>query len=117
MFGGLDLEQPSKPGLEAVFPIASGQACLKATADSKGEPRGLIGFVEFAERQEGIEAVVQRGPVARKTGTDGLQAVLGGGWLGSGETGGVEQFADRHHDARVVVSGIPRELLRKAKKW
>src|SRR3546814_15872253 len=72
MIGCLDLEQRPKLGLEAVFPTASGQACLKALADGKGEPRGLIRFVEFAKRQEGSEAVVQRGPVAGTTGTGGL---------------------------------------------
>src|SRR3546814_19176906 len=72
----LDLEQRPKLGREAVFPTASGQACLKALADGKGEPRGLIRFVEFAKRQEGIEAVVERGPVAGTTGTECLKTIL-----------------------------------------
>src|SRR3546814_5470721 len=101
----LDLEQRPKLGREAVFPTASGQACLKALADGKGEPRGLIRFVEFAKRQEGIEAVVERGPVAGKTGTECLKTILRSGRMRNGEAGGVEQFPDGHHDACVVVSG------------
>src|SRR3546814_11336510 len=85
MIGCLDLEQRPKLGLEAVFPTASGQACLKALADGKGEPRGLIRFVEFAKRQEGIEAVVERGPVAGKTGTECLKTILRSGRMRSEE--------------------------------
>ena len=87
VFGGIDLEQSAKLRLEAVSAIAGRKAGLKALADRKGKPCRFVGFVELTKRLERAETVIGACPIAWKTGTDGLQAVLGGGWLGSGETG------------------------------
>src|SRR3546814_289552 len=50
-----------------------------------------------------------------KTGTECLKTILRSGRMRNGETGGVEQFPDGHHDACVVVSGVPRKFPRQAK--
>src|SRR3546814_17173338 len=34
--------------------------------------------------------------------------------MGGGDAGGVKELADRHHDARVVVSGVARKFPREA---